>query len=53
MVDYLLATRAAQMFPSEQDSARLAACEDVGVEAGPEVPGGERKWLMDNGSRLQ
>ena len=27
MVDYLLATRAAQMFPSEQDSARLAAEE--------------------------
>src|SRR5512142_2109211 len=26
----------------------LAACEDFGVEAGPEVPGGERKWLMDN-----
>jgi hypothetical protein len=28
MVDYLLATRAAQMFPSEHDSARLAANED-------------------------
>ena len=25
MVDYLLATSTAQMFPSEQDSARLAA----------------------------
>ncbi len=29
MVDYLLATRAAQMFPSEQDSARLAAEADI------------------------
>ena len=29
MVDYLLATRAAQMFPSEQDSAGLAACAGI------------------------
>ncbi len=29
MADYLLPTRATQMFPSEHDSARLAADEDV------------------------
>jgi hypothetical protein len=48
MVDYLLATRAAQLFPSEQASARRAARECVTEQFSKLIPGASARDRSPN-----